>query len=194
MPAARAPHISKDSDEHLSVASKSPPSSASYPRTKVAAWCLYAADWITVVVVVATAMVILIPKPLELQFLVTDPSIQQVYHNDRVSIDRVCVVLSSSVPTVIIMLWMGYRRAQLNEIHQAILGLAMSVSFCSLFTAIFKQLGAILSPDFLHICQLSQGDFDRAYRTGVSVSYHQCQNNDIDHELHEFPLFSITSK
>ncbi|KAJ1650591.1 hypothetical protein GGF38_005787 [Coemansia sp. RSA 25] len=194
MPVARAPRMSKDSDEHLSVASKSPPSSGSYSRSKVAVWCLYAADWITVVAIVAAAMVILIPKPLERQFLVTDPSIQQIYHNDRVSIDRICVVLSTAVPVVVITLWMGYRRAQLNEIHQAILGLALSVSFCCLFTAIFKQLGAIFSPDFLDFCDLPQADFDRAFRTGASVSYHQCQNKDIYHEMHEFPLFSLTSK
>ncbi|KAJ2056150.1 hypothetical protein GGH13_007635, partial [Coemansia sp. S155-1] len=194
MPAARTPHASKESDEHLSVASKSPPSSGSYSRSKVVAWFLYAADWITVVIVVAAAIVILIPKPLSMKFLVTDASIQQVYHNDRVSIDRVCVVLTTSIPTVIIMLWMGYRRAKLNELHQAILGLALSISLCSLFTSIFKQMGAIPSPDFLDLCQLSQEDFDRAYRTGVSVSFRQCQNKDINHEMREFPLFSITSK
>ncbi|KAJ2909853.1 hypothetical protein GGI21_001464 [Coemansia aciculifera] len=194
MPVSRASHISKDdSDEHLSVASKSPPSSGSYPRSKVAAWCLYAADWITVVVVVVVAILILIPKPLSLRFLVTDPSIQQVYHNDRVSIDRVCVVLSTAVPVVIIMLWMGYRRAQLNEIHQAILGLAMAVSFCVLFTAIFKQIGAIPSPDFLDMCDLTQADFDTAFRTGVPISYQQCRNKDISAETHEFPPFSVTS-
>ncbi|KAJ2340617.1 hypothetical protein GGH92_006182, partial [Coemansia sp. RSA 2673] len=192
MPTARTPHASKESDEHLSVASKSPPSSGSYSRSKVVAWFLYAADWITVVIVVAAAIVILIPKPLSMKFLVTDASIQQVYHNDRVSIDRVCVVLTTSIPTVIIMLWMGYRRAKLNELHQAILGLALSISLCSLFTSIFKQMGAIPSPDFLDLCQLSQEDFDRAYRTGVSVSFRQCQNKDINHEMREFPLFSIT--
>ncbi|KAJ2818197.1 hypothetical protein FBU31_005962, partial [Coemansia sp. 'formosensis'] len=173
MPAARTLHTSKDSDEHLSVASKSPPSSGSYSRSKVAAWFLYAADWITVVIVVSAGVVILIPKPLDMRFLVTDTSIQQVYHNDRVSIDRVCVVLSTSVPTVIIMLWMGYRRAKLNELHQAILGLALSLSLATLFTSIFKQLGAIPSPDFLDLCQLPQEDFDFAYRTGAAVSFRQ---------------------
>ncbi|KAJ2871168.1 phosphatidate phosphatase, partial [Coemansia aciculifera] len=192
MPATRTPHASKESDEHLSVASKSPPSSGSYSRSKVLAWFLYAADWITVVIVVATAIVILIPKPLTMKFLVTDASIQQVYHNDRVSIDRICVVLTTSIPTVIIMLWMGYRRAKLNELHQAILGLALSISLCTLFTSIFKQMGAIPSPDFLDLCRLPQEDFDRAYRTGASISFHQCQNKDINHEMREFPLFSVT--
>ncbi|KAJ2688688.1 hypothetical protein IWW39_001993 [Coemansia spiralis] len=192
MPSARTRRTSKDSDEHLSVASKSPPSSGSYPRSKVAAWFLYAADWITVIAVVATGAVILIPGPLDRQFLVTDPTIQQISHNDHVAIDRVCVVLTTAAPIVIIMLWMGYRRAKLNELHQAILGLAMSLSLCYLFTSIFKQLGGILSPDFLDLCRLPQADFDQAYRTGASVSFHQCQNKDIQGEMHEFPLFSVT--
>ncbi|KAJ1997863.1 hypothetical protein GGI04_005245, partial [Coemansia thaxteri] len=192
MPATRKRRSISDDEELSDVGSKSTPSSGHYRHSQVVAWCLYAADWITVVVVVAVAIIILIPWPLSFRFLVTDTGIQQKYHNDRVSIDRVCVVLNSAIPIVVIMLWMGYHRRRLSEIHQALLGWAMSVSFCTLFTSICKHLGEIPSSDFLDLCQPNPADVAQSLRTGMPLSYQDCQNQDIKHAMHEYPVFSVS--
>ncbi|KAI7833836.1 hypothetical protein BX661DRAFT_177648 [Kickxella alabastrina] len=92
-------------------------------------------------------------------------------------ITRVCVVLSTAIP-----------RRPLSEIHHSILGLAMALSFSTLFMSLFKQMSDVLASDFLDRCKLSQEDFDRAYQTGVALSYKDCQNKNIKGDLHMYPV------
>ncbi|KAJ1668577.1 hypothetical protein IW140_002673 [Coemansia sp. RSA 1813] len=179
----------------LPSVSKSPsPSSEDHRHTlsKAKKWFLYAADWITVIVVAAISQLILIPWPHSQNFIVSDPAIQQEYHNDRKNIDRISIVLSTTVPTVIVMVWLGWFSRPLNEMHRVILGLATALSFCTLFTSIFRQISNVFSSDFISLCKPTQEAFENSVRFGTPISYSDCTNRDIHGQLHEYPIPSIT--
>ncbi|KAJ1887489.1 hypothetical protein LPJ66_009088 [Kickxella alabastrina] len=179
----------KDNRDDESVEIKSTPSSEYHTRHRAKTWALYAADWITVLIVVTISQLILIPWPKSVYFLVTDPDIQQKFlagnYNDII---RVCVVLNTAIPTVIMLVWLGFYRRPLSELHHSILGLAMALSFSTLFMSLFKQMSDVLASDFLDRCKLSQEDFDRAYQTGVALSYKDCQNKNIKDDLYMYPV------
>lgn len=185
--------------DRLSITSRSKSStpSSTYGQHRPATFkrLLYAADWLAVVVSVATGQLILIPKPHAINFLVTDPSIQQQYENDHFNISRVATIVCTSVPTVSIILWMGWFRRPLNEIHQAILGLYMALSFTSLFAGIFKQITYTLSPDFLRFCNPSPSDISLSVRTGIALPYQVCRNqNNLRQAMRIYPSISTASK
>ncbi|KAI8326410.1 hypothetical protein GQ54DRAFT_281737 [Martensiomyces pterosporus] len=176
--------------EQSSGAPKSAPTSE-YVRSNAQTWWLYAADWATVIIVTAVSQLIIIPWPGSVRFIVTDPNIQQEYSANVVDIVRVCVVLMTAVPVVAMLVWLGYHRRPLHEFHHAILGLANALSFCILFTNIFKQVNNDLSPDFIDRCKPSPGAFEQALRTGASLSYHDCTGEDIKQGIRQFPTVSI---
>ncbi|KAJ1825836.1 hypothetical protein LPJ56_002481 [Coemansia sp. RSA 2599] len=179
--------------ESSSTEIKSAASSGDANRYRIKIWFLYAADWIVVILAITISQLILIPLPHSTSFLVTDPSIQQrFFNNSPVGTERVCVVLCTAVPTVIMVLWLGCFRRPISEIHHSLLGLAMAMSFCALFTSIYKQVATVLAPDFLDKCNLRQEDFDRSFRTGVALSYRDCQNRDIRRELRAYPSAVVT--
>ncbi|KAJ2854391.1 hypothetical protein J3B02_002700 [Coemansia erecta] len=174
---------------------KSVASAGNLTRSRIKIWFLYAADWAVAILAVVISQLILIPLPHSVSFVVTDPSIQQKFTDgSRVSTERVCVVLCTAVPVVIMVLWLSCFRRPVHEIHQALLGLAMAMSFCILFTSIYSQVAVILAPDFLDKCNLRQDDFDRSLRTGVALSYRDCQNSDIRRELRAYPTAVVTGK
>ncbi|KAJ2556452.1 hypothetical protein EV175_001998 [Coemansia sp. RSA 1933] len=172
--------------------SPSPSSEDRYTRSRAKKWILYAADWATVIVATAISQLILIPWPLSQTFVATDPDIQQKFHDDGTNINRISIVLSTAVPTVVIMVWLGWFSRPLNEMHRAVLGLAMSLSFCVLFTSIFRQISGILSTDFISLCQPTQEALANSVRFGTPISYRDCTNHNIKGSLHEYPMESIT--
>ncbi|KAJ2574604.1 hypothetical protein GGH19_003680 [Coemansia sp. RSA 1807] len=163
--------MKSDIEGPLSATEKSS-SVSEYGRsaTPIRKWVLHVADWIAVVVVVAVSQIILIPQPYSVSFIVTNPYIQQFHFQDSFDITRACVVLSTAVPVVIIIIWLGYFRRSLGDIHMAVLGLGMALSFCALFVSVFKQMALSLSPDFLGRCELDQADYDRSFNTGARLS------------------------
>ncbi|KAJ2399368.1 hypothetical protein GGI23_002697 [Coemansia sp. RSA 2559] len=172
--------------------SPSPSSEDRHTHSKAKKWVLYAADWITVIVATVVSQLILIPWPAFQNFNATDPSIQQAYHNDNSNINRISIVLSTTVPTVIVMVWLGWFSRPLNEIHRTILGLAMALSFCALFTSILRQICGILSTDFISLCQPTQEALANSAQFGTSITFNDCTNHNIKGQLHEYPLPSIT--
>ncbi|KAJ2082158.1 hypothetical protein H4R24_001786 [Coemansia sp. RSA 988] len=182
-----------DSDEPpLSSTEKSASTSIDVRPTYIRSWLLYMADWAVAIAVTAVSQIILIPKPFSMTFIVTNPDIQQRYYDDQFDLTRVCVVLSTAIPTVIIVLWLGYFRRSVSDIHQALLGLGMALSFCALFTGIFKQTNIIPSSDFLDRCKLNQADFERSYRTGVALSYRDCNGKDVNRAVRYYPSFTMS--
>ncbi|KAI9503591.1 hypothetical protein GGI25_003711 [Coemansia spiralis] len=174
--------------------SPAPSSEEYYKRSETKKWVLYAADWITVIIVTVISQLILIPWPLSNNFIASNPDIQQIHHDDDYGIDRISVVLSTAVPTVIIILWLGLLYRPLNELHRSILGLAMALSFCALFTSIFRQMSSILSSDFISLCRPTQEAYLRSVRFGTPISFDDCTNHDIKGSLHDYPMASITSR
>ncbi|KAJ2226886.1 hypothetical protein H4R99_007675 [Coemansia sp. RSA 1722] len=190
------PGMLKNAHDGSYTDTKSAASTGDTNRDRFKIWFLYAADWIVVILAVVISQLILIPLPHSIMFLVTDPTIQQNFSDGSpVGTERVCVVLSTAVPTVIMVLWLGYFRRSAHEIHNSLLGLAMALSMCALFTSVYKQVGAILAPDFINKCDLSQDAFERSFRNNVPLSYRECQNKDIRRELRAFPssVISVSS-
>ncbi|KAJ1836294.1 hypothetical protein LPJ63_000431 [Coemansia sp. RSA 2711] len=162
---------------------------ARQPRT----WFLYASDWAVVVAVTAISQIILIPEPATVSFIVTDPYIQQVHYHDKFDITRASVVLSTAIPAIVVIIWLGWFRHPFSDIHLAVLGLGMAMSFCALFTAIFKQTTVILAADFLDRCQLDPADYDRSFTTGARLSYRRCKGVDTIRGVRYFPAFTASS-
>ncbi|KAJ2694628.1 hypothetical protein H4R19_005899 [Coemansia spiralis] len=178
-----------DGKRPLSPSETSTPSAVYAKRAHVRVWFLYAADWVTVLVVTAVSQIILIPDTDYVRFTVTNPNIQQHYRRDRFDMTRAAVVLSTSVPTIVMLIWLGYFKHPFSDIHQAALGLAMALSFCALFTAIFKQMCAIPSPDFLSRCGLDDNVFERALLTGAPLSTRDCAETNLGNSLRYFPSY-----
>ncbi|KAJ2589449.1 hypothetical protein EV177_009237 [Coemansia sp. RSA 1804] len=175
-----------------SSSSSPSPDNANHRCFNAREWTLYAADWITVIVVTAVSQLILIPWPLSHSFVLSDPEIQQEHHNDKKNIDRISIVLSTTIPTVIIMVWLGWFSRPLGEMHRTILGLAMALSFCALFTSIFRQIGNILSTDFISLCRPTQQAFINSIRLGRPITIDDCTNRNLKGGTHEYPAPSIT--
>ncbi|KAI8321942.1 hypothetical protein GQ54DRAFT_288916 [Martensiomyces pterosporus] len=161
--------------EQISIITKSSHTSTYHDnRYSARTLCLYALDWLTAVIAVSVSQIIAIPCSRTTRFLITDPSIQQIFHDDKVDINRVGVVLMTAIPVVIMLLWLGYRQRPFIEFHSAILGLANALSFSILFTMIGKQAGMILSPDFLGRCMPSADAIERSRRTGSPMTLEDC--------------------
>ncbi|KAI9472614.1 hypothetical protein BX667DRAFT_516652 [Coemansia mojavensis] len=182
-----------NSEEPLTATQDSSSASAyNRPITRPRTWFLYAADWIAAMAAVAVSQVILIPDPHAVTFVVTDPFIQQPHERDTFDITRVSVVLGTAIPVVIMLLWLGAFRFSFKDIHLSLLGLGMALSFCTLFTAIFKQATVVLSPDFLDRCDLPPEDFERSFQTGARISYRACRGPDTVPGLRFYPEFTTT--
>ncbi|KAJ2449404.1 hypothetical protein EV183_004916 [Coemansia sp. RSA 2336] len=180
------------SEEPLTATPDSSSASYNRPTTRARTWFLYAADWIVAMAAVAVSQVILIPDPYAVSFVVTNPFIQQPHERDTFDVTRVCVVLGTAIPVVIMLLWLGAFRFSFKDIHLSLLGLGMALSFCALFTAIFKQAALVLSPDFLERCDLSPEDFERSFRTGARISYRACRGPNTVRGLRFYPEFTST--
>ncbi|KAJ1728391.1 hypothetical protein LPJ61_004059 [Coemansia biformis] len=179
----------RGSKRRLTPSERSTPTSIYAKRTHVRAWFLYAADWAVVLVVTAVSQIILIPDIRRVTFVVTNPNIQQVHVHDDFGMVRAAVVLSTSVPAIIMLLWLGYFKHPFGDIHQAVLGLGMALSFCALFTAIFKQMCAILSPDFLSRCNPATSARDNAFRTGSTLSHYDCTGDELGDGMRYYPSY-----
>ncbi|KAJ2613570.1 hypothetical protein H4S08_002119 [Coemansia sp. RSA 1365] len=178
-------------DPSLSSTEKSA-SSIDIGRSYARSWFLYVADWAVAIAITAVSQIILIPKPFSMTFIVTNPDIQQRHFVDKFDLTRVCIVLSTAIPAVIIIIWLGYFKRSVGDIHQALLGLAMALSFSALFTSILKQINVLPSSDFLDRCRLDQADFERSFRTGVALSYRDCKGPDTNSGVRYYPSFTIS--
>ncbi|KAJ2757672.1 hypothetical protein IWQ56_006202 [Coemansia nantahalensis] len=176
----------------LSPSETSTPSTVITKRAHARVLLLYAADWVVVVVVTAVSQIILIPDTSYVMFTVTNPNIQQRHIVDRFNIVRAAVTLSTSIPIITMFLWLGYFKHPFSDVHQAALGLGMALSFCALFTAIFKQMCAILSPDFLSRCRLDSDVFERAFLTGASLGIHNCTGSQLGDGARYYPSFTAS--
>ncbi|KAJ1963564.1 hypothetical protein GGI12_001977 [Dipsacomyces acuminosporus] len=186
--------MKRHNTEHLPYTSKSASTSEYIKTSIVKVWWLYMADWVTAIVVVTIAQLIYIPKSHSVRFSATDPSIQQQHRDDHGDVNKLCVVLMTAVPVVVMLGWLGYYRRPVYEFHHAVLGLACAMSFCVLFTSIFKQIGYQLSPDFLERCSPRADRFRQALHSGTPLSFHDCTHRDAESGLTEYPDVSITRK
>ncbi|ORX73618.1 hypothetical protein DL89DRAFT_263658, partial [Linderina pennispora] len=107
--------------------------------------------------------IIMIPEPRAQRFLVTDPRIQQVDHDDHTNINRIAVIIATAVPLVAIIVWCSYKDRPFREYHHAILGLATAISFTS---------AVILSPGFIDICAPTPEVYRKAFLNCHGKLYH----------------------
>ncbi|KAG4096405.1 acid phosphatase/Vanadium-dependent haloperoxidase [Neocallimastix lanati (nom. inval.)] len=116
-----------------------------------------AVDWIVLIVILALTGITSKIPPFERQFDLDDITISHPYKGDTVKMS-VLIAFGLVSSFIVITGFQYYKKDLTYNYHQAIIGIALSMSISTLFAHFVKMFVGRYRPDFISVCDV---DFDK---------------------------------